>query len=214
MGERMTQVLGNLRSAVGSDKWDAFFEAMYDAFGKHDELDGENAVLFEQVQNLKRENNELKMKYVAANRKSIDLEHEVAYLKAEYEGLIEPPKDEDGETWHIGDKAYSRNFPTFSPHTVCGFGIISDKPVLFYLSETGYGHSGGWDYADSVYHSPDTWERILNESYMRGVKAQQEAQMEAHEHGTDAFVSSVEIPDDYDLVARCHALCERTKGEA
>ena len=148
----MTQVLGNLRAAVGPDKWDAFFEAMYDVFGKYDELDGENAVLFEQVQKLKRENNELRMKFIAANRKSIDLEHEVADLKAEYEGCIEPP------------------------------------------------------------YRPDTWERILNESYMRGVKAQQEAQMEARERGTEAFVSSVEIPDDYDLVIRCKALCERTKG--
>lgn len=155
MSERMTQVLGNLRAAVGPDKWDAFFEAMYDAFGKYDQLDGENAVLFEQVQVLKRENNELRMKFIAANRKSIDLEHEVADLKAEYEGRIEP------------------------------------------------------------LHHPDTWERIINESYMRGVKAQQEAQMEARECGTEAFVSSVEIPDDYDLVIRCKELCERTmSGDA
>lgn len=97
MSERMTQVLGNLRRAVGPDKWDAFFEAMYDAFGKYDQLDGENAVLFEQVQVLKRENNELRMKFIAANRKSIDLEHEVADLKAEYEGRIEPPHHPD--TW-------------------------------------------------------------------------------------------------------------------
>ena len=151
MDERMTQVLENLRAAVGPDKWDAFFEAMYDAFGNHDELDGENAVLFEQVQVLKRENNELKMKFVAANRKSIDLEHEVADLKAEYEGCIKP-----------------------------------------------------------LHYRPDTWERIINESYMRGVKAQQEAQMEARERGAEAFVSSVEIPDDYDLVIRCKELCERT----
>lgn len=90
MNERMHQILDSLRRQIGEESWDAFFEAMYDAFGGHDELEGENAVLFEQVHDLKRENNELKMKFIAANRKSIDLEHEVADLKAEYEGCIEP----------------------------------------------------------------------------------------------------------------------------
>lgn len=145
MDERMTQVLGNLRAAVGPDKWDAFFEAMYDAFGNHDELDGENAVLFEQVQVLKRENNELKMKFVAANRKSIDLEHEVADLKAEYEGCIKP-----------------------------------------------------------LHYRPDTWERII-----------EDARTCTGSTGNYTSVPTMRWTNEMDaLVARCKALCERTKEDA
>ena len=67
-----------------------------------------------------------------------------------------PPKDIDGEIWHYGDKAKSVLFPKTAPRTVCGFGVINGRHVLFYLSENCSGHTSelhrGWDYADKVCH--------------------------------------------------------------
>ena len=82
------------------------------------------------------------------------------------------PRDVDGEQWHIGDLAQSVLFPTFKPKKVCGFGTINGKPVVFYVSESGTGHSSekhtGWDYAENVRlcHEP-TVEGVLREFLMR-----------------------------------------------
>lgn len=82
------------------------------------------------------------------------------------------PRDVDGEQWHIGDLAQSVLFPTIKPKKVCGFGTINGKPVVFYVIESGDGHSSekhqGWDYAESVrHHHAPTVEGVLRDFLMR-----------------------------------------------
>ena len=99
-----------------------------------------------------------------ADRIDAKLAERYVEIPAKVEG---PPKDIDGEIWHYGDKAKSVQFPKTAPRTVCGFGVINGRHVLFYLSENCSGHNSelhqGWDYADNVrhYHAP-TVEDVLH----------------------------------------------------
>ena len=92
-----------------------------------------------------------------ADRIDAELAERYVEIPAKVEG---PPKDIDGEIWHYGDKAKSVLFPERAPRTVCGFGVINGRYVLFYLSKDCSGHTSelhqGWDYADSMrrYHKP------------------------------------------------------------
>ena len=100
-----------------------------------------------------------------ADRIDAELAERYVEIPAKVEG---PPKDIDGEIWHYGDKAKSVLFPERAPRTVCGFGVINGRYVLFYLSKDCSGHTSelhqGWDYADSMrrYHKP-TVEDVLDE---------------------------------------------------
>lgn len=107
------------------------------------------------------------------------------------ERYMELPTDDDGEVWHIGDKAQSKLFPRTPAATVCGTGVIGGKPVLFYLSSDNLHASElhkGWDYAESMRHyRHDTWRRIID----------------------DAMGDRTQDPSE--LVARCKALAGEDK---
>jgi len=144
---------------------------------------------------LERENEDLRMKYVNANRHALHMEHENESLKAELDrvlgeqdnGAIMPlPKDMNDEPIHIGDVMEWYDGETFE---VVGIG----DGVLFYVKD---GHEqADWTGASTKrHHQPDTWERILHDA-----------------------MAYAELPTDMDmqlLVARCKALCERTKEDA
>ena len=100
-----------------------------------------------------------------ADRIDAELAERYVKLPAKVDG---PPKDIDGKIWHYGDKAGSVLFPKTAPRTVCGFGVINGRHVLFYLSKNCSGHTSelhqGWDYADQVCHyKQPTVEDVLRE---------------------------------------------------
>ena len=124
-------------------------------------------------------------------------------------GYARLPVDADGKYWHIGDKAKSVRFPEHVARTVCGFGTLNGKPVLFYKSDGG-GHSSnphqGWDYAESVRRCDcDTWEDIIEAAYIRGAKDQWV--------NHDKRVTSYSFLNGCDLVDRCKAIAARGGGE-
>lgn len=143
----------------------------------------------------------------------IDEKHDAAMAKlyrdmADADYMVELPKDADGKYWRIGDKAKSVQFPESKARTVCGFGTLNGKPVLFYKSDDG-GHSSnphqGWDYAENMRRcNCDTWEDIIEAAYIRGAKDQ---------WVTDKRVTSYNVLSGCDLVDRCKAIAARGGGE-
>lgn len=147
---------------------------------------------------LERENDELSAKLIDANRKSVRLEREVAELDAGLrrvidgqEGLTELYKDVDGEYIRVGDTMMWSDGTTFE---VVGIG----DGTLYYVETDAEGNTSiEWTSVEQKRHyHPDTWERIIEEVLQRG---------------HDDYPLNVDIEP---YVARCRALCERTKEEA
>lgn len=154
---------------------------------------------------LEAENNDLKVKYVNANRKSIDLEakcerlceqHDKGWVRLpcdgeapskqlaewiESRGLVTGPLDANGELWHKGDMSDS---PWGEIESIAFDG--------YHWQVSGHDTSAPWIPADSISHyRPDTWERII---------------MDAIDAVDDCWAN-----DEHDklvdaLVARCKAL--------
>ena len=105
-------------------------------------------------------------------------------------GWVRLPKDADGKPVHIDDvMEWPMTGETFE---VVGIG----DGVLFYVED---GHElADWTGSSTKRHyAPDTWERIIEDACKRAVDGYPD------ETGHIAMT---------DLVARCKALCERTKG--
>ena len=160
---------------------------------------------------LERENEDLRMKFVNADRHAQFVERENAALKAELdrvlgegvpmtdenmadEGLVRLPVDADGEPICVGDEMVADD----------GVAFLVECVSLYAWGwrVTGDGHDADGNsctahtYPELCHHQPDTWERILADAL-----------------GCDPY----EVEGDDDLmaiVARCKALCERTKGDA
>lgn len=197
MTDRMQQVLDNLRRQIGDSQWDGFVEACYDAFGKYDQLDGENAVLFEQVQSLSRENAALKSaNHQLEKANEVMRERHLEVTEPDPDGRIVVLKDADDVPVHIGDVMVG---PYLEPAPVDGVGegvffVHKGDDVYYGYDASCYSH----------YHQPESWERIIDDAELLA-RDWFNTDMSENEHaeGLDA------------LVARCKALCERTNcGDA
>lgn len=118
----------------------------------------------------------------------IDSEHRAALEKLaaaadeDRDGWVELPRDADGEHIHIGDVM------VYADGNTCPLPVVALVPPAVFLTDEGP------RYADMCRHQPDTWESIIE----------------------DALGSRWSEPDKLSsefiaLVARCKALCERTK---
>lgn len=107
---------------------------------------------------LERENADLRMKFVNANRHAQHVERENESLKAELEldrvlreqedrnGWL---KDVDGVPINIGDVM------VYADGNTCPLSVVALVPPAVFLTDEGP------RYADMCRHQPDTWERIL-----------------------------------------------------
>ena len=135
------------------------------------------------------------------------LERENESLKAELDRVLGEqedrdgwPKDADGEYIHIGDVMewvrYKDDDPTIV-RTVSGIG----NGVFFAWSDE-QGRYAQYEAHAYRHHQPDTWERIIEDARICTGSA-----------GNFTSVPSMRWTNEVDaLVARCKALCERTKG--
>ena len=128
----------------------------------------------------------------------IDAAHEDAlsrlYMDMSDSEWVRLPKDADGAYVHIGDVMewvrYKDDDPTIV-RTVSGIG----NGVFFAWSDE-QGRYAQYEAHAYRHHQPDTWERIIEEVLQRG---------------HDDYPLNVDIEP---YVARCKALCERTKEDA
>lgn len=81
--------------------------------------------------------------------------------------------DADGNELHIGDVVKSASTGS-QRGEVCGFGFISQRPVVFYLNPDGRTHTSelhkGWDFAVNVRSvtSSDSFSSIVDDAIMLG----------------------------------------------
>ena len=122
------------------------------------------------------------------------LERENAALKAELDrvlgeqderdGWVQLPKDADGAPINIGDVM------VYADGNTCPLPVVAIVPPAVFLTDEGP------RYADMCRHQPDTWERIIEDAL------------------SAKWSSRGERSADFDaLVARCKALCERTRED-
>ena len=185
-----TPITGELRE-YATVAWDPWPEARGRLYQMCDAIDAVHA-------NLERENAALKAELDRVlgeqedRRGCIYYDPERHYCSChdiDIDGWIELPRDEYGKHIRIGDvMEWPTTCETFE---VVGIG----DGVLFYVEDGN--EKADWTGASTKrHHAPDTWERILADAL-----------------GCDPY----EVEGDDDLmaiVARCKALCERTKEDA
>ena len=140
---------------------------------------------------LERENKDLRVEFVSANRHALHFKRENESLKAELdrvlgedEGATIPlPLDMDGKPIHFGDVM-----------VMDGDSELCDVVGFYDLGFLAWRNGRFVPCAASLYRhaTPDTWERII-------------------EDAIDSVDGGQTIAQ---LVARCKALCERTKEDA
>ena len=154
---------------------------------------------------LERENEDLHTKFVNVNRYAEHVERENESLKAELDrvlseqdnGAILPLLDMNDEPIHIGDVMQMGNDPEL--REVVGF---YDGGFLAWLNGRFV------PCAANLYrhHEPDTWERIIEDAIGEGMARQRN-------NDSGNFCERANPMNNGDLVARCKALCERTKED-
>ena len=155
---------------------------------------------------LERENADMRMKFVTVNRHAEHVERENASLKAELDrvlgeqenrdGWMELPKDADGVPIRVGDKLRYVD-------EIIECAAITPKRVYFWRE-----HDMRWTPGINCRHYvPDTWERIIEDAIGEGMARQRN-------NDSGNFCERANPMNNGDLVARCKALCERTKEDA
>lgn len=179
-------ITGDLRkyAKVACDLWpSARRDRLYQLC---DAIDAVHAQLEEENERLHRELRDRPIAVGADAAKTIArLEWENAALKAERDGLVELPKDADGEAIHVGDMLAGEKaggLGLCEPFEVGSIVFYKDGITAVYDSRN-LGRC-----AEFAHHyQPDTWERIIADA-CGGTASEQS------------------------LIARCKALCERTRG--
>lgn len=132
------------------------------------------------------------------------LERENESLKSELDrvlgeqdrdGWIELPKDADGVPIRVGDVM------VYADGNTCPLPVVALVPPAVFLTDDGP------RYADMCRHAPDTWERIIEDAIGEGMARQRN-------NDSGNFCERANPMNNGDLVARCKALCERTKEDA
>ena len=108
------------------------------------------------------------------------------------DGLVRLPVDADKVPINIGDVM------VYADGNTCPLHVVALVPPAVFLTDDGP------RYADMCRHAPDTWERIIEDARTCTGSA-----------GNYTTVPSMRWTNEVDaLVARCKALCERTKEDA
>lgn len=204
-----TPITGELRTAMvefngePAMRLDVFNRCVDAIDAIHAQLERENESLKAVHAQLERENDELRMKFVNVNRYAEHVERENEALKAELdrvlgeqEGATMPlPLDMDGKPIHFGDVMQRCNDPEL--REVEGFyggGFLAWLNGRFVpCAAKLYRH-----------HVPDTWERIIEDAIGEGMARQRN-------NDSGNFCERANPMNNGDLVARCKALCERTR---
>ena len=117
------------------------------------------------------------------------------YAEMDRDGWVELPKDADGVPIHIGDGM------VYADGNTCPLPVVALVPPAVFLTDDGP------RYADMCRHAPDTWERIIEDAIGEGMARQRN-------NDSGNFCERANPMNNGDFVARCKALCERTKGDA
>jgi hypothetical protein len=184
-----TPITGELRE-YATVAWDPWPEArdrlcqMCDAIDAiHAQLERENASLKAELDRVLGEQED--------RRGCIYYDPERHYCSChdiDTDALVELPKDADGVPIHVGDVM------VYADGNTCPLPVVALVPPAVFLTDDGP------RYANMCRHAPDTWERIIDDAEALA-REWFNTDMSENEHaeGLDA------------LVARCKALCERTK---